>query len=91
MDVKIGGQSTGTASAPSDTKLNAPNAHPSAKQLGIMMPTPTTKPLIAAFALGFVFVGLIMHKNLPIMLTAAAIFVLALYNWLLTPLEPEHH
>jgi cytochrome c oxidase subunit 1 len=91
MDVKIGGQSTGTAAAPSDTKLNAPHAHPSAKQLGILMPTPTTKPLIAAFALGSVFIGLIMHKNLPIMLIAAAIFVVALYNWLLTPLEPEHH
>jgi hypothetical protein len=54
------------------------------------MPTPTIKPLIAAFALGSVFVGLIMHENLPVMFIAAAIFVLTLYSWLLTPLEPEH-
>jgi hypothetical protein len=25
------------------------------------------------------------------MFTGAAIFVFSLYNWLLTPLEPEHH
>jgi hypothetical protein len=55
------------------------------------MPTPTVKPLIAAFSLGSVFIGLIMHKNLPIMILAACIFVLSLYSWLLTPLEPEHH
>ena len=71
--------------------LNAADAHPTAKSLGIMMPTPTVKPLIAALSLGSVFIGLIMHKNLPIMFTAAAIFVFSLYNWLLTPLEPEHH
>jgi cytochrome c oxidase subunit 1 len=91
MDVKIAGQSAGTAPAPADIDLNAPSAHPSAKELGIMMPTPTIKPLLAAFALGFVFVGLIWHKNFPLMFAAAAVFVLSLYNWLLTPLEPEHH
>ncbi|HEY8832171.1 MAG TPA: hypothetical protein VIM21_06655, partial [Gemmatimonadaceae bacterium] len=74
-----------------DTELNAADAHPSASALGIVMPTPTVKPLIAAFSLGSVFIGLIMHKNLPIMLLAAGIFVLSLYSWLLTPLEPEHH
>jgi cytochrome c oxidase subunit I len=91
MDVRIAGQSTGTAPAPADTRLNAPNAHPSAKELGIMMPTPTIRPLLAAFFLGCVFVGLIAHRNLPIMFIAAALFVLSLYSWLLTPLEPEHH
>jgi cytochrome c oxidase subunit 1 len=91
VDVKFGGQAAGTASAPSDTELNAPHSHPSARELGIVMPTPTTKPLLAAFALGMVFVGLIWHKNLPLMLLAAVTFVISLYNWLLTPLEPEHH
>jgi hypothetical protein len=38
-----------------------------------------------------VFVGLISHRNLPIMFISAALFILSLYSWLLTPLEPEHH
>ena len=42
-------------------------------------------------SLGTVFIGLIWHKNLPIMFIGAALFVLSLYSWLLTPLEPEHH
>ena len=63
----------------------------SAQDLGIVLPTPTVKPLIAAMGLGVVFTGLIWHKNLPLMLLGAAIFVSTLYNWLLTPLEPEHH
>jgi cytochrome c oxidase subunit 1 len=91
LDLNVGGKKAGSISVPSDTELNSATAHPSAKELGIVMPTPTIKPFIAAFALGSVFIGLIMHKNLPIMLTAAAIFVLTLYTWLLTPLEPEHH
>jgi len=91
IELSVGGHRAGSVSVPSDTELNAADAHPSAKALGIMMPTPTVKPLIAAFALGTVFIGLIYHKNLPIMFTAAAIFVVTLYNWLLTPLEPEHH
>jgi hypothetical protein len=91
MDVTMGGKRTGTASSPADTKLNASDAHPSAKDLGIVMPTPTIKPLIAAFSLGMVFVGLIAHKNYPLMFIAAGVFVLSLFNWLLSPLEPEHH
>ena len=91
IELSLVGQRAGSVAVPSDTKLNAATAHPSAKELGIVLPTPTIKPLIAAFALGSVFIGVIMHKNLPIMLLGAAVFVLSLYNWLLTPLEPEHH
>jgi len=54
-------------------------------------PTPTVKPLLAALTLGTVFIGLISHKNLPIMFIGAALFLFTLYSWLLTPLEPEHH
>ena len=94
IDVEVAGQKTGTLPAPSDTSANAASKRPaisSATELGIIMPTPTIKPLLAAFSLGGVFIGLIMHKNLPIMFLAAACFVLSLYNWLLSPLEPEHH
>jgi cytochrome c oxidase subunit I len=91
IDVTVAGKHTGSVPAPADTQLNAEDAHPSAKELGIIMPTPTIKPLIAAVSMGLFFVGLIMHRNLPIMLLAAAAFVLAIFSWLLSPLEPEHH
>jgi hypothetical protein len=41
--------------------------------------------------LGVVFTGVIAHKNMALILVGAMIFVGTLYNWLLTPLEPEHH
>jgi len=69
----------------------APSPAKTAAELGIVLPTPTIKPLIAALGLGVLFTGLIWHKTLPVMLLGAAIFVATLYNWLLTPLEPEHH
>ncbi|MEJ7809632.1 MAG: cytochrome c oxidase subunit I [Gemmatimonadaceae bacterium] len=91
ISVNVGGQTTDAViSAPSDTELNAEDAHPTAQQLGIHMPSPTIKPLLAAIGMTIPFVGLIYHKNLPIMLFGAAFFVASLYSWLLTPLEPEH-
>jgi cytochrome c oxidase subunit 1 len=66
-------------------------AHPpTAAELGIPMPSPTIKPLVAALGLTIGFIGLIYDKSLPIMLLGAAILVGALYAWLLTPVEPEH-
>jgi len=62
-----------------------------ASELGIVLPTPTMKPLIAAMGLGVAFTGVIWHKNYILIFLGAAIFVATLYNWLLTPLEPEHH
>ncbi|HET7563695.1 MAG TPA: cbb3-type cytochrome c oxidase subunit I, partial [Gemmatimonadaceae bacterium] len=62
---------------------------PTAEQLGIPMPHPTIKPLIAAIGLTVAFIGLLYHKSLPIMILGGLIFVGALYSWLLTPLEPE--
>ena len=63
---------------------------PSARELGIPMPTPTIKPLVAAIGLTTIFVGLIWNKSLPIMLGGTALFVAALYAWLLSPLEKGH-
>jgi cytochrome c oxidase subunit I len=89
--VEVAGKETGASfQAPSDSQMNAENAHPSAHQLGIPMPTPTVKPLVAALGLTIAFVGLIWHKQLPIMLLGAVIFVAAFYSWVLTPLEEEH-
>jgi cytochrome c oxidase subunit 1 len=62
---------------------------PTAHQLGIPMPTPTIKPLVAALGLTISFAGLLYNKSLPIMLLGGVILVGALYSWLLTPVEPE--
>jgi hypothetical protein len=73
-------------------------AHPSAKELGIPMPSPTIKPLLASVGLTVMFVGLILKNNanyqslwLPILLGGAAFFVVSLFAWLLSPLEPVEH
>jgi cytochrome c oxidase subunit I len=73
-----------------DPETAAPDRPPpSARELGIPMPTPTLKPLVASLGLTIIFVGLIWNKSLPIMLGGTALFVAALYAWLLSPLE-EH-
>jgi hypothetical protein len=53
------------------------------------MPYNTIKPLIVAFGLVVMFCGLISSHAL--IGVGAAIMVLSLYSWLLSPLEPEHH
>ncbi|MGI9079082.1 MAG: cytochrome c oxidase subunit I [Gemmatimonadaceae bacterium] len=88
IDVNIGGHHTEAhIHTSSDTALNAEDAHPSAHALGIHMPIPTIKPLIAAIGLVTPFVGLIWDKNLMVMVLGGAIFVLALFSWLLSPVE----
>jgi cytochrome c oxidase subunit 1 len=66
---------------------------PTARQLGIPMPTPTIKPLVAAFAMtamigsliflhtGQVALGIGLTIGFGVLLTAT------LYSWLLTPVE----
>jgi len=61
----------------------------SAEELGIAMPYSTIKPLIVAFGLITMFCGLMTTHAL--IFIGAAILVGALYSWLLSPLEPEHH
>src|SRR5688572_6631141 len=59
------------------------------EQLGIVLPYPTIKPLIVAGAMVLMFCGLI--TSLALTFIMAAVMVVALYSWLLAPLEPEHH
>jgi hypothetical protein len=74
-----------------DKETLAPDTPPpTARELGIPMPTPTVKPLIASIGLTGMFVGLLWNKSLPIMLGSAALFVFALYAWLLSPVEEGH-
>jgi len=66
-----------------------------AKQLGITMPNPSIMPLITAAGLIVMFSGLLftdtsMPLAVGIMITGALSWIMALYNWLLTPLEDAH-
>jgi cytochrome c oxidase subunit 1 len=69
-------------------RINAPEGR-SAEELGIVLPYSTIKPLIVAFGLITMFTGLITTRVL--IFVGAAILVVSLYTWLLSPLEPEHH
>ena len=60
-----------------------------AAELGIILPYSTVKPMIVALAMVVMFCGLITSMALTFI--GAAIMVAALYSWLLSPLEPEHH
>jgi cytochrome c oxidase subunit 1 len=60
-----------------------------ADELHIVLPYSTIKPMIVAGGMVIMFCGLITTKAL--IFIGAAIMVTALYSWLLSPLEPEHH
>src|SRR5688500_20411073 len=60
-----------------------------AADLGIIIPYNTIKPLIVAFGMVLMFGGMMTTHML--IYVGAAIMVGALYAWLLSPLEPEHH
>ncbi|MGH7720406.1 MAG: cytochrome c oxidase subunit I, partial [Gemmatimonadaceae bacterium] len=95
IDIELGGAHLGTADDPlapdrPDVQTGMHEHVATAHELGIHMPSPTIKPLIAAAGLTIAFIGLIAGKSLPIMLAGGAVFVVALYSWLLTPVEPEH-
>lgn len=59
-----------------------------AADLGIILPYSTIKPLIVALGMVVMFCGLISTRVLIYL--GAAVMVVALYTWLLAPLEPEH-
>jgi cytochrome c oxidase subunit 1 len=63
---------------------------PTPEELGIPMPSPTIKPLIAAAALTIPFIGLLTGVHVGLMVGGGAFFIATLYTWLLTPVEPEH-
>ncbi len=69
-------------------RANAQEGKTSA-QMGIVMPYNSIKPLIVAFGLVLMFCGLLTH--IAVIFLGAAILVVGLYSWLLSPLEPEHH
>jgi heme/copper-type cytochrome/quinol oxidase subunit 1 len=60
-----------------------------ADELGIILPYSTIKPLFVALGLIIMFCGLISTRVL--IGVGAAIMIVSLYSWLLSPLEPEHH
>jgi hypothetical protein len=106
VDVEVGGkhQASGhglpAASQPRQSaEAGVHIEHPtgqSAKELGIPMPNPTIKPLICALGMTIMFTGLLfIHKgNMPLalatMIGGALVMTMALYAWVLTPLEDAH-
>ena len=60
-----------------------------AADLHIILPYSTIKPMIVAGSMVIMFLGLITTKAL--IFIGAAMMVVSLYSWLLSPLEPEHH
>jgi cytochrome c oxidase subunit I len=71
--------------------------HHTAKELGIPMPTPTIKPLFVAAGIVITLSGLLfIHEPSKVMFglfvtVGAVMLVGALYAWVTTPLEEEHH
>ncbi|HET7585675.1 MAG TPA: cytochrome c oxidase subunit I [Gemmatimonadaceae bacterium] len=90
VEVDVAGKHVGDTRFPADTERNAPSVPLTAAQLGIHMPSPTIKPFTTALGLTVMFIGLIHHKSLPIMFLGVAIFLVSLYSWVLSPVEPEH-
>jgi hypothetical protein len=119
VHIDVAGKDAGTPHAKMAARSNAPaESGPhietetyTLKQLGIMLPDPTIKPLITALGLTIMLTApLFMHHaqlmeaagKMPeaktgmimfwvVVLSGAALMVGMLYNWLLTPLESEHH
>ena len=55
----------------------------------VIVPYNTIKPLVVAAGMVIMFCGLMWW--MPAMYLGAGILIVALYAWLLAPLEPEHH
>ena len=80
---------------PTTVEEEAGQRIPSAKELGIPMPNPSILPLITAVGIiamfsGMLFTEMSMALAVGIMLAGAATWIVALYAWLLTPLEDAH-
>jgi heme/copper-type cytochrome/quinol oxidase subunit 1 len=78
----------GTEKDAESARINSQEGKPS-EELGIVLPYSTVKPMIVALAMVTMFCGLITTFALTFL--GAAIMVVALFSWLLSPLEPEHH
>jgi cytochrome c oxidase subunit 1 len=77
------------------TLPSPPGAPPSARDLGIRMPTPTIKPLLVALFLTLMFASLIgirADQNkaaIALMAVFALAMIVTLVSWLFTPVEGE--
>jgi cytochrome c oxidase subunit 1 len=106
LDVDVAGQHAGHAhpnplgNTPRQSRVSGLHIEhatgKTAKELHIPMPNPTIKPMIAAIGMTVMFSGLLfIHKDrmslaLGTIIGGALIMTMALYAWLLTPLEDAH-
>jgi cytochrome c oxidase subunit I len=90
------GRTTQPASAPLHAPLQIEHGALSADQLGIPIPYPTVKPLVAALGLVIMLCSLLFSRAdshvvmYTLLFGGATILVGSLYAWLTSPLEPEH-
>jgi cytochrome c oxidase subunit 1 len=78
----------GTEADAESARINSQEGK-TAADLGIVLPYSTIKPMIVAGSMVIMFLGLITTKAL--IFIGAAMMIISLYSWLLSPLEPEHH
>jgi cytochrome c oxidase subunit 1 len=78
----------GTEADAESARINSQEGK-TADELHIVLPYNTIKPMIVAGGMVIMFLGLITTKAL--IFIGAAMMVVSLYSWLLSPLEPEHH
>ncbi|HEU5173690.1 MAG TPA: cbb3-type cytochrome c oxidase subunit I, partial [Gemmatimonadaceae bacterium] len=103
VEVDLAGKEVGSAEIPDDRNRQAPEAGmhvegrlPTARQLGIPMPNPSAMPIVVAFFMVLMFGFMIFyhtgHSGIATggIIASALMMTLALYNWLLTPLEDHH-
>jgi cytochrome c oxidase subunit I len=105
VDVQVGGKQvaadakiTGTdrTQQRAEAAMHTEQRVQTAEELGIVLPTPTAKPAVTALGIVLMFGGLMLSRlgwsvALPVLFAGAAVMIAALYSWLLSPLEPEHH
>jgi cytochrome c oxidase subunit I len=104
INVDVGGKHVGhidhAIGNPPGGPVNSPHFDDerpkTAKELGIPMPNPSIKPLFVALFMVLMFASmLLIHMNkarlgIAGIITFAILMTLALYSWLLTPLEDAH-
>jgi cytochrome c oxidase subunit 1 len=104
LDVDVAGKHAGHSHInPANSRPQVPGTpmhtelptHKTAKELGIPMPNPSFMPFVVAFGIVLMFSGMLfMGTKTPlaigIILAGAIMWIVALYNWLLTPLEDAH-
>jgi cytochrome c oxidase subunit 1 len=95
-EIPHSGPDAGQVAAAHSTAMHEETERKSAKELGIVMPYPTIKPLIAAVCMTLMLSGLLVVRDGNHVVGYAMVvgfglgLAASLYAWLFSPLEEEH-